>query len=83
MLFALEAASGEPGERVNGAKIVERIGQKSFAENIGTHFGNDGADLGGTDLLGGLKSVDGIGAGNHLQSAFLTEEAQSKEALLA
>ena len=58
--FAFDAAVGKAGERVEHAKVVERICGEGFTKNIRANVGNGFADLGGGELLRGLEAVQGI-----------------------
>lgn len=81
--FAFETAVGETAEGVEHAKVVERVGDESLAQNVGSDVEHGLANLAGGDLLGGLQSVDLPGFCKQSGSAGAPGDALGNEALLA
>ena len=75
VVFALEAARGNAGKRVEHAQAVEGIGGDGFAKGVGTEFDECLADEGGGDFVGGLKTFYAGVLTGQIDSQFLPETA--------
>jgi len=81
--FALEAAGGEAGKRVEHAEVIEGVGSERFAESLRAEIGDSGADLSGSELLSCLETGKAAGVAQQTKRDFLAAAAFLKDVLLA